>query len=388
MKARAAYSANEVDPAGEAELHNASWVGGAFGTALRFSGSESYATLPTLPALDGADEMSLSVWVYWEGTGQYPNIVTGGTWSPGGFLIFVNNGSCSFRMGRPGHRHGAAAEAWTEVSSPLLSDLPMKQWVHLAAVFKRPQITTYVNGKQVGSARWDYPVGHRGDLEVGRWTGSVSHAGLIDEVRIYRRALAAEEILALADPAGRQSPEYKQLGPAKPNAKELARFETRWATLVVGDDGTILSLREKPSGRELLAAPESLLSVELASQRRLVGRRLRLADGLLVADFPRVRQRGPSHPGRGAVFHRHRRRARRARREAVHVLPDRAGSPGVFRPHGWAGFRRFLGRMPPQPGIGNRHVVLGEAAAIPLRPPPSTAWSGTASAWLPDRGTN
>ncbi len=181
------YSANAVDPAGEAELHNVSWVAGPFGTALRFSGTDSYATLPTLP-LDGSDEMSLAAWVYWEGTGQYPNILSGGTWSPGGFLIFVSNRTCSFRMGRPESRHGAPGEGWTETSSPLLSDLPMKQWVHLAAVFKRPQITTYVNGKQVGSARWDYPVGHRGDIEVGRWSGAASHAGLIDEVRIYRRA--------------------------------------------------------------------------------------------------------------------------------------------------------------------------------------------------------
>ncbi len=282
------YSANAVDPAGAAELHNVSWVAGPFGTALRFSGTDSYATLPTLPALDGSDEMSLAAWVYWEGTGQYPNILSGGTWSPGGFLIFVSNRTCSFRMGRPESRHGAPGEGWTETSSPLLSDLPMKQWVHLAAVFKRPQITTYVNGKQVGSARWDYPVGHRGDIEVGRWSGAASHAGLIDEVRIYRRALASEEVLALANPAGRESADYKQVGPAKSSAKELARFETRWATLVVGDDATILSLREKQSGRELLAAPEPILSVEQASsQRPRMARQLRLADGLLVADFPR-----------------------------------------------------------------------------------------------------
>ena len=92
--------------------------------------------------------------------------------------------------------------------------MPLKQWVHLAAVFKRPQITTYVNGKKVGSARWDYPVGQNGDLEVGRWSGSTSHAGLIDELRIYRRALEAEEVLALANPAGRQTADYRDLGPA------------------------------------------------------------------------------------------------------------------------------------------------------------------------------
>lgn len=67
------YSACAVDPAGEAELHNVRWVRGDFGTALRLTGSDSYATLPALPKLDGSGEMTLAVWVYWEGTGQYPN---------------------------------------------------------------------------------------------------------------------------------------------------------------------------------------------------------------------------------------------------------------------------------------------------------------------------
>jgi hypothetical protein len=281
------WSTNEADPTGEAELHNASWVAGEFGTALRLTGSDSYVALPSIPKLDGADAMSLGVWVYWEGTGQYPNILTGGTWSPGGFLIFVSNQSCSFRMGRPGHRHGTAGEAWTETSAPLLGNLPMKQWVHLAAVFQRPQITTYVNGKKVGSAAWDYPVGHSGDMQLGRWSGSASHHGLIDDVRIYGQALSAEQVLALADPAGRRTAEYRDLGPAKAEAKELVRFETRWATMVVGDNGTILSLQEKGSGRELLASPQPVLAVEQVAGRRMQARRLRHEDGLLVADFPR-----------------------------------------------------------------------------------------------------
>ncbi|NUQ64147.1 MAG: LamG domain-containing protein [Pirellulales bacterium] len=286
-EASGAYSASEVDPADEAELHNVSWVSGKFGAALRMTGSDSYVNLPPMPKLDGSDTMSLAAWVYWEGTGQYPNILTGGTWSPGGFLIFVSNRTCSFRMGRPGHRHGVAAEAWTEVSAPLLSELPMKQWVHLAAVFKRPHITTYVNGKKVGSAAWDYPVGQSGDIQLGRWSGSASHAGLIDDVRIYRRPLDADEVLALADPAGRASPDFTDLGPAKADAKEILRLETRWAALVAGDNGTLLSLKEKGTGRELLAAPQPVLAVEQTLGRRLQARRMRLDGGLLVADFPR-----------------------------------------------------------------------------------------------------
>lgn len=281
------FSASTVDPMDDAELHNVRWVKGEFGTAVRLTGSDSYVTLPALPELDGSDEMSVAVWVYWEGTGQYPNILTGGTWSPGGFLIFVNNQTCSFRMGRPGHRHGAAGEQWAETSAPFFSELPMKQWIHLAAVFERPQITTYVNGKKVGSARWDYPVGQDGDIQLGRWAGSATHDGLIDDVRIYRRALDADEVAALSDPAGRKSAEYRDLGPAETDAQELARFETQWATLVLGDDGTLLSLQEKGSGRELIADPQPVLAVEQADGRRLQARRMRLEDGLLVVDFPR-----------------------------------------------------------------------------------------------------
>ena len=280
------YSVNSADPASEAELHQVSWVTGEFGTALRFSGSDSYVTLPPLPALDGADALTVSAWVYWEGTGQYPNILTGGTWSPGGFLIFVSNRTCSFRMGRPGQQHGVAGEDWTETSAPLLGDLPMKQWVHLAAVFQRPRITTYVNGEPVGSATWDFPVGHRGDIQVGRWAGTACHQGLIDEVRLYRRALSADQVRTLAAPAGRQAAEYRDAGPAQERGQELARFETRGATLVVGDNGTILSLQEKGSGRELLAEPHPVLAVEQTSGRRLQARRLRQENGLLIAQFP------------------------------------------------------------------------------------------------------
>ena len=236
------YSANVAEPVSEAELHNVSWVKGEFGNAVRFAGTDSFCTLPSIPELDGSDQMSIAAWVYWEGTGQYPNVLTGGSWSPGGFLVFVNEQSCSFRMGRPGHRHGVVGEKWTETSAPLLAKLPMKKWVHLAAVFKRPDITTYVNGKKVGSAKWDYPVGHQGDLQLGRWSGSVSHAGLIDDVRIYSRALSADDVLALANRKGRDTSHYTDLGPAEADAKELLRLETRWATMSIGDDGTILSL--------------------------------------------------------------------------------------------------------------------------------------------------
>mgnify|MGYP000101980382 CR=1 FL=1 len=40
---------------------------------------------------------------------------------------------------------------------------------------------------------------------------------------------------ALADPASRQGPEYQDAGPAKDDGKEVAPFETRWATMIVSE---------------------------------------------------------------------------------------------------------------------------------------------------------
>lgn len=280
------FSANAAAPIDEAELHNVSWVTGEFGSALRFSGSDSFVSLPAIPQLDGSDQMSVAAWVYWEGTGQYPNILNGGTWSPGGFMFFVSEQSCSFRMGRPGQRHGVAGEQWTETSAPLLNKLPMKQWVHLAAVFKRPELTTYVNGQKVGSAKWDYPVGQQGDMQLGRWSGPVSHQGLIDDVRIYGRALDPAEVQTIAQSVHRDAEHYTDLGRATTNAKELISLTTRNATLRIGDDASILSLTENASGRELTAQALPMLSVQQASGRILQPRHMRISDGMLVAEFP------------------------------------------------------------------------------------------------------
>ncbi|MGO8746216.1 MAG: hypothetical protein ACLQNE_09520 [Thermoguttaceae bacterium] len=43
----------------------------------------------------------------------------------------------------------------------------------LAATFKRPQLTTYLNGRKAGSALWNYPVGTT-RLFVGLSKGNAS----------------------------------------------------------------------------------------------------------------------------------------------------------------------------------------------------------------------
>ena len=217
--------------------------------------------------------MTVEAWVYWEGSGRYPNIISGGTWSPGGFLVFVADNQCSFRMGRPGASATADKQQWREVSAGLLTPFDEGQWYHLAATFKRPSITTYVNGKQVGSAKWDYPVGHKGDLLIGKWAGSVTHKGMIDEVKIFNRALDAGEIAAshakqaatrAATPDGQVA--YKKVPRKSQLAAALATFENEFATLAVSSQGRCTALIDKQTGEDYLSRTSPLVSIRLGGK--------------------------------------------------------------------------------------------------------------------------
>jgi len=171
----------------DGEIDGATWVKGAFGTALWFGGKDSHVAVPGIAALDGSNELTLEAWVLWEGTGRYPNIVSALPWSPGGFLIFVRDKTCVFRMGRPGDKPWPRSE-WQEVSAQLVPAIQLGRWYHLAATFKRPVITTYLDGRRAGRATWNHPVGQAGQIVIGRWSDATAHHGLIDEVKLYTRA--------------------------------------------------------------------------------------------------------------------------------------------------------------------------------------------------------
>lgn len=82
--------------------------------------------------------------------------------------------------------------------------LGVGEWHHVAATFARPDMKIYVDGALAGAAVHDHPLAHNPatDLLVGARDhaelplSSFAH-GMLDDVRIYRRALGAGEIAAL-----------------------------------------------------------------------------------------------------------------------------------------------------------------------------------------------
>ena len=285
---RGTFAADRSDNLLEADLSQLRWATGSFGTALHFSGTNAFAELPPVPGLNGATQFTLSVWATWEDPAprRYPNLLTSHTWSPGGLMLFVSDTACSFRLGRPGARAGGAGPQWTETGAHLVGPLPQRSWTHLCVTFALPHLVTYVNGKPVSRTTWAYPV-EADALRLGGWLGAVSHHGLLDDLRIYGRALSDGEVAALASPAGRASAAYALVDEVAAAEPPAARFRTRHAELAIDAAGQAVSLRSRASGRELLARPAPLVSARLADGRRLVARRVAARGNRLTFSFPR-----------------------------------------------------------------------------------------------------
>ena len=257
------------DRGNDGEIWDAEWVRGAFGAALHFDGQGAHVAIPEIAGLDGSDELTLSAWVCWEGAGRYPNILSGGRWSPGGFMLFVQDQRCAFRMGRPEFSATRNPEQWGEVSASLLDPFELGRWYHLAATFKRPEIRTYVDGKEAGSARWDYPVGYHDDLIIGKWSGKRGHEGLIDEVKIFNRALSAEEVAADFQrglPGRTLKPGEKITHEPIPRASQLERavavFENDFASLAIGPGGRGTALIDRGTGEDRILRTTPLVSIK------------------------------------------------------------------------------------------------------------------------------
>lgn len=113
----------------------------------------------------------------------------------------------------------------------------------------------------------------------------VCHKGLISDLRIYGRALTAQEVSDLAQDPARASATYTVVDESKNPPPLAATFESRRATLAIDTLGRITSLRSKVSGRELLARPQELVSARLKDGRQITARKASFAAGALTFEF-------------------------------------------------------------------------------------------------------
>ena len=180
----------------DGEIHGTDWVKGKFGTALHFAGHDAYVSIPAVASLDGSNSSTAEAWVYWEKGGRTPTLSPVERGAPAG--------SCSSSQ-TTGALSGSASPArrpckWARTGlrpPPASSSSPRAggtTWQRRSSVRMSRRMST---GKRSEPLQWDHSIGFSGDLQIG--TGGnprTCHNGLIDEVKLYNRALTAEEVLA------------------------------------------------------------------------------------------------------------------------------------------------------------------------------------------------
>jgi PKD repeat protein len=179
-------------------ISNATWVPGESGNALSFNGTNAWVTVPDSPALELTTAMTLEAWV--KPTAAPPS----GSWASVLFKEGATDANYTI-YGFDGNRDPLLGfytpSGVVQAIGP--STLALGTWTHLAATYGGSTATLYVNGTAVATQAASGPMPTSTDpLRIGGDSlFGEFFTGLIDEVRIYNRALSAAEIQADMNPA-------------------------------------------------------------------------------------------------------------------------------------------------------------------------------------------
>ncbi|MFG2674928.1 LamG-like jellyroll fold domain-containing protein [Streptomyces sp. NPDC048445] len=168
-----------------------SWTAGVHGSALKFDGEGQYAETDG-PVVDTTGDYTVSAWASLDALpGNYATIVSqDGRRQENPFYLQYGQGGFAFST--PG-AHRARLELKPELG----------QWYHVVGVRSGDESTLYVDGKLAATAPAGSADVSSGALSVGRakWSGGNTDFwnGSIDNVKVYDKALTADEVSALHD---------------------------------------------------------------------------------------------------------------------------------------------------------------------------------------------
>ena len=178
-------------------LYNSpTWVNGKRGKALSFDGQDDYVRVPQSASLDVTSQVTVEAWIhaysYTDHNGENSHIISRTDTSGGSLYALMTYAPGSEKVGyavKPVPNH-----------QPSTQDLQLHVWVHLAMTYDGSYVRLYINGQfdtsysQSGSipttTNW---------LAIGCNSYGETYAhfsGIIDEVRIYNKALTQQEIQA------------------------------------------------------------------------------------------------------------------------------------------------------------------------------------------------
>src|SRR5262245_14234173 len=166
--------------------NGAGWTGGKYGNAVSFDGSNDNVSIANAASLTLGGTGTIEAWVRVNAVNRWNSVLAKGTanndslhnyaleiTSGNRFLCILGNGSASRNL----------------TSNTLIA---AAQFYHVACVWNGSTLQLYINGVVNASIAQNLtPVGNPGPVTIGQFGGpSDNLAGVVDEVRIYNRALS------------------------------------------------------------------------------------------------------------------------------------------------------------------------------------------------------
>jgi glucose/arabinose dehydrogenase len=169
----------------------AAWsAAGRFGRAVSFDGVNDLVSVADAATLDLTTGMTIEAWVNPAALSGWRTVALKAV--PGGlsYALYAHDGAP-----RPA---GTVNTGGADVSAIGTAALSVGTWTHLAVTFDGGTLRLYVNGGLVGTQSASGPIRTSADALTigGNAVWSEWFAGLVDEVRIYNRALTQGEIQA------------------------------------------------------------------------------------------------------------------------------------------------------------------------------------------------
>jgi len=176
------------------QIVGANWTQGKFGWALSFDGVDDYVNIGNTSSLQLSNSWSVSVWFLVRSLPHNSGIIEK-NWrynTPKRFAMWIsrNERFLAFDVSRSDN---VRIDAHTSANL-----IEFGKWYHAVAVYDGANIYLYVN-ENLEATSSPGVIGKLdvGNLVVGYAAASEVIDGLIDEVRIYNRALSEEEIKSL-----------------------------------------------------------------------------------------------------------------------------------------------------------------------------------------------
>jgi hypothetical protein len=186
-------------------LQGATWGSGNTGGALSFDGADDNAVMPA-GLEDNMTDFTFAAWVFWKGGDPWQRIFDfnngpAGEYS-GKYMALTaqpsNAAAVRFVMSTGGWRNAQAIDGTV--------DLPKNQWAHVGLTLNGTTGTLYINGSPAGTHTINLDPKDIG--ATNNFLGKSAFAenpylnGLLDEVRVYSRALSQVELQGLMAGSG------------------------------------------------------------------------------------------------------------------------------------------------------------------------------------------